>query len=107
MERLTQPMAALVPRSPPTAAREPSTIPCARGSMRARATQAERLGLAERRAPAPRRGWPGRVLEIGAGKRAELRATTAATVDEVVAVEPERHLRELAVTRRAPTRRSR
>ena len=39
----------------------------------------------------------GRVLEIGAGNGLNFRHYPAA-VEEVVAIEPERHLRELAVT---------
>jgi ubiquinone/menaquinone biosynthesis C-methylase UbiE len=57
--------------------------------------QAERLGLAARRAQLLD-GLSGRVVEIGAGNGMNFHHYPS-TVDEVVAVEPERHLRELAV----------
>ena len=67
---------------------------CARLYVR-QSHQAERLGLAARRAQLLD-GLAGRVLEIGAGNGLNF-AHYPASVTEVVAVEPERHLRELAV----------
>ena len=66
---------------------------CARLYAR-QSAQAERLGLAARRAQLLD-GLAGRVLEIGAGNGLNLRHYPA-SVDELVAVEPERHLRGLA-----------
>ena len=66
---------------------------CARLYAR-QSEQAERLGLAARRAQLLD-GLAGRVLEIGAGNGLNFRHYPA-SVDELVAVEPERHLRALA-----------
>lgn len=67
---------------------------CARLYAR-QSVQAERLGLADRRAQLLE-GLAGRLLEIGAGNGLNFRHYPAA-VEEVVAVEPERHLRGLAI----------
>lgn len=100
MERLTLPWR----RSCPLPAnRRPRTVDhplCARLYAR-QSVQAERLGLADRRAQLLE-GLAGRVLEIGAGNGLNFRHYSAA-VEEVVAVEPERHLRELAVRAAADT----
>jgi SAM-dependent methyltransferase len=81
---------------PLPAERRPVDHPlCARLYAR-QSVQAERLGLAERRAELLD-GLAGRVLEIGAGNGLNFRHYPT-TVDELVAVEPERHLRELAQT---------
>jgi SAM-dependent methyltransferase len=74
---------------------------CARLYAR-QSVQAERLGIAARRAQLLD-GLAGRVLEIGAGNGLNFRHYPAA-VDEVVAVEPERHLRRLAVAAAAEAR---
>jgi ubiquinone/menaquinone biosynthesis C-methylase UbiE len=66
---------------------------CARLYAR-QSRQAERLGLAERRVQLLD-GLAGRVVEIGAGNGLNFRHYPA-SVTEVAAVEPERHLRELA-----------
>ena len=66
---------------------------CARLYVR-QSREAERLGLAERRAQLLD-GLAGRVLEVGAGNGLNF-AHYPASVTEVIAVEPERHLRELA-----------
>jgi len=94
MERLTLPWRRTCPLP---ANRRPRTVDhpvCARLYAR-QSVQAERVGFAERRAQLLE-GLTGRVLEIGAGNGLNFRHYPA-TVDEVVAVEPERHLRELAV----------
>jgi ubiquinone/menaquinone biosynthesis C-methylase UbiE len=95
MERLTLPWRRSCPlpvdRRPPTV----DHPRCARLYAR-QSIEADRLGLADRRAQLLE-GLAGRVLEIGAGNGLNFRHYPA-TVDEVVAVEPERHLRELAVT---------
>jgi ubiquinone/menaquinone biosynthesis C-methylase UbiE len=67
---------------------------CARLYVR-QSHQAERLGLAARRAQLLD-GLAGKVLEVGAGNGLNF-AHYPASVTEVVAVEPERHLRELAM----------
>jgi ubiquinone/menaquinone biosynthesis C-methylase UbiE len=94
MDRLTLPWR----RSCPLPAdRRPLTVDhplCARLYAR-QSVQAERLGLANRRAQLLE-GLAGRVLEIGAGNGLNFRHYPAA-VEEVVAVEPERHLRALAI----------
>jgi ubiquinone/menaquinone biosynthesis C-methylase UbiE len=74
---------------------------CARLYAR-QSEQAERLGLAARRAQLLD-GLTGRVIEIGAGNGLNL-GHYPASVTEVVAVEPERHLRALAerAAREAP-----
>src|SRR5688500_258098 len=76
---------------------------CARLYAR-QSEQADRLGLAERRAQLLD-GLAGKVLEVGAGNGLNF-AHYPASVTEVVAVEPERHLRELAgrAARDAPVR---
>ena len=66
---------------------------CARLYVR-QSREAERLGLAQRRAQLLD-GLAGRVLEVGAGSGLNF-AHYPASVTEVIAVEPERHLRELA-----------
>jgi len=66
---------------------------CARLYAR-QSLKAERLGLAARRAQLLA-GLHGRVVEIGAGNGLNFRHYPAA-VNDVVAVEPERHLRALA-----------
>jgi ubiquinone/menaquinone biosynthesis C-methylase UbiE len=60
----------------------------------AQAAKAERLGMAERRTQLLA-GLSGRVLEIGAGTGLNF-GRYPETVTEVVAVEPERHLRAMA-----------
>jgi protein-L-isoaspartate O-methyltransferase len=94
MERLTLPWR----RSCPLPAdHRPRTVDhplCARLYAR-QSVQAERLGLTDRRAQLLE-GLAGRVLEIGAGNGLNFCHYPAA-VEEVVAVEPERHLRGLAV----------
>jgi ubiquinone/menaquinone biosynthesis C-methylase UbiE len=74
---------------------------CARLYAR-QSQQAERRGLGARRAELLD-GLAGRVIEIGAGNGLNF-GHYPASVTEVVAVEPERHLRELAepAARRAP-----
>lgn len=66
---------------------------CARLYVR-QSREAERLGLAERRSRLLD-GLAGKVLEVGAGNGLNF-AHYPPSVTEVVAVEPERHLRELA-----------
>ena len=76
-------------------ARRPVDHPlCARLYAR-QSLQAERLGLAARRAQLLD-GLAGRVLEIGAGNGLNFRHYPG-PVEEVVAIEPERRLRELAL----------
>jgi ubiquinone/menaquinone biosynthesis C-methylase UbiE len=74
---------------------------CARLYVR-QSEQAERLGLAARRAQLLDR-LTGKVLEVGAGNGLNF-AHYPASVTEVIAVEPERHLREhaLSAAREAP-----
>jgi ubiquinone/menaquinone biosynthesis C-methylase UbiE len=74
---------------------------CARLYAR-QSEQAERIGLAARRAQLLE-GLTGRVIEIGAGNGLNF-AHYPASVTEVVAAEPERHLRALAerAAREAP-----
>lgn len=94
MERLTLPRRRSCPLP---AERRPRTIDhpvCARLYAR-QSVQAERLGLADRRVQLLE-GLSGRVLELGAGNGLNFRHYPSA-IEEVVAVEPERHLRGLAV----------
>jgi ubiquinone/menaquinone biosynthesis C-methylase UbiE len=81
-----------IPSHPP-APRQVDHPLCARLYAR-QSEQADRLGLAARRAQLLD-GLTGRVLEIGAGNGLNF-AHYPAAVTEVVAAEPERHLRALA-----------
>jgi SAM-dependent methyltransferase len=90
------------PLPDPTAKRITVDHPlCARLYAR-QSQQAERLGLAARRAQLLD-GVAGRVLEVGAGNGLNF-AHYPASVTEVIAAEPERHLRALALeaAREAP-----
>jgi SAM-dependent methyltransferase len=83
------------PLPDPTAKRITVDHPlCARLYAR-QSQQAERLGLATRRAQLLD-GVAGRVLEVGAGNGLNF-AHYPASVTEVIAAEPERHLRALAL----------
>jgi ubiquinone/menaquinone biosynthesis C-methylase UbiE len=93
MERLTLPWRRSCPLPAPEQLRPVDHPLCARLYAR-QSLQAERLGLAARRAQLLD-GLGGRVLEIGAGNGLNFRHYPA-SVKEVVAVEPERHLRGLA-----------
>jgi SAM-dependent methyltransferase len=94
MDRLTLPWRRSCPLPPDRRPRTVNHPLCARLYAR-QSVQAERLGLADRRAQLLA-GLSGRVLEIGAGNGLNFRHYPA-SVDEVVAVEPEGHLRGLAV----------
>jgi ubiquinone/menaquinone biosynthesis C-methylase UbiE len=95
MERLTLPWRRSCPLPAPHQPRPVDHPVCARLYAR-QSLQAERLGLAARRAQLLDE-LGGRVLEIGAGNGLNFRHYPA-SVDEVVAVEPEGHLRGLATT---------